>query len=146
MSAPQTGMSTGRALLLGGGAAAAAGLVLASPVLLGFSVVPPCPFRSLTGFDCPFCGGTRATRELFTGDIAGAADYNLLVPLLFLAAVGIGLWWLLSRWGGAVSFDSARVVATRRTVWIGLGIGLAAFWVLRNLPVFTYLNSGGFST
>lgn len=139
-------MSTGRALLIGGGAAAVGGLVLASPILLGVSVVPPCPFRSLTGFDCPFCGGTRATRELLTGDVAGAMDYNLLVPFLFLAAVGIGLWWLLSRWGDAVSFDAARVVATRKSLWISLGIALGAFWILRNLPAFAYLNSGGFST
>lgn len=132
--------------MIGGGAAAAAGLVLLSPALIGFSVVPPCPFRSLTGLDCPFCGGTRATRELLTGDVSGALDYNLLVPLMALVAVGLGLWWLVSRRTEAVSFDGARALATSKSVWIVVGVAVVAFWILRNLPAFSYLNSGGFGT
>ncbi len=143
---PQVGTSATRALLIGGAAAAAGGLVLLSPALMGYSVIPPCPFRSLTGFDCPFCGGTRATRELVTGDVSGALDYNVMVPILALVAIGVGVWWLVSRQTSAVSFDPARGLITRKAVWIPLTVALLAFWLLRNLPAFSYLNSGGFGT
>ncbi len=121
----------------------ALGLVaLAAPAVAGLEVVPPCPLRTVTGLDCPFCGGTRATRALVAGDVGSAFDYNLLVPLAALLAVIGGLWWTLSRAGG-VSFAPAVSMARSSAVWIGLLVVLVVFWVARNLPWFAYLNSGG---
>lgn len=132
-----------RGLLVGGGLAAAAGFILTAPALLGVNVIPPCPMRTLTGLDCPLCGGTRATRSLLTGDVAGAIDYNLMVPVMALVAVVLGLWWLAARSSEAVSFDGARTLLGSRVVWIGVAVAFAAFWLLRNLPAFAVLNSGG---
>ena len=139
----QQGMSTRRALLLGGGLAAGAGLIVNAPVVLGVAVLPPCPFLTLTGFDCPFCGGTRATHALLTGDIATAFDYNILVPFLALTAVLAGGWWLLSRATPRVSFEGARSVAGSRTTWIVVAVALVMFWIARNLPAFAFLSSSG---
>ena len=125
------------------GGLGALGLVaLAAPAVAGLEVVPPCPLRTVTGLDCPFCGGTRATRALLTGDVSTALDYNLIVPLMALVAlVGAG-WWLVSR-SSRISFDPAVALARSSAVWIGLLVALVVFWVARNLPWFAYLNSGG---
>lgn len=44
-----------------------------------------CPFRFLTGFDCPFCGLTRACFHLLHGDWAAALQWNPLAPLAILS-------------------------------------------------------------
>lgn len=136
-------LSTRRALLLGGGAVVAGGVLLWVPSVLGVSVIPPCPFRVLTGMDCPFCGGTRGTQALLSGDLAGAADFNMLVPLLALAAVVGAGWWLLSRRLDGVSFEPVGAVAASQTTWLVVAGVLVTFWVVRNLPMFAYLNSTG---
>lgn len=46
-------------------------------------LMPRCPFKWLTGFDCPACGNQRALYALLHGDWAGAWRYN---PFVWLAA------------------------------------------------------------
>ena len=46
-----------------------------------------CPFRWMTGFRCPLCGLTRATRALTRGDVSSAFALNPLAPLLWAVAV-----------------------------------------------------------
>ena len=55
---------------------------------------PTCPFRLLTGWNCPGCGGLRMTHDLLHGDVAAAITDNvfLLLGLPLLAA------WLVLRW------------------------------------------------
>jgi hypothetical protein len=132
-----------RGLLLGGGLAVAAGLLLTAPAVLGVNVIPPCPFRTLTGFDCPLCGGTRATRALLTGDVSAAVNYNVLVPVMAVVGVILGLWWLAARSSGSVSFDGVRSALGAKAVWVGVVVLVAVFWLARNLPAFVFLNSGG---
>lgn len=43
----------------------------------------PCPFRRMTGFRCPLCGLTRATRALTRGDVRKAFALHPLAPLLW---------------------------------------------------------------
>ena len=55
-----------------------------SPAASALAVVDPtdgppiCPFKAVTGLDCPGCGGTRAAHQLFTGHLGAAADLNVL--------------------------------------------------------------------
>lgn len=52
------------------------------------SISPGCTFRKYTGIACPGCGGTRAAGALLHGDIIGAFQYNLLLPIgIFALAV-----------------------------------------------------------
>lgn len=44
-------------------------------------ISPGCTFRRITGIACPGCGGTRAARALLHGDIMGAVQHNLLLPI-----------------------------------------------------------------
>ena len=53
----------------------------------------PCPFRLLTGWDCPLCGGTRMGEALLHGDVPAAFGFNplALVGLVILGVLGV-LW------------------------------------------------------
>jgi len=59
----------GTGALLGGGLAYVG---LADPHNPDF-VFPACPFKLLTGWNCPACGGLRMTHDLLHGDLAAAA-------------------------------------------------------------------------
>ncbi|MEG1290877.1 MAG: DUF2752 domain-containing protein [Lachnospiraceae bacterium] len=58
-----------------------------------FSFMLPCPFYGILGIYCPGCGGTRAVRLLFQGDILGSFMCH---PIVLYTAV-IGGWFLLSQ-------------------------------------------------
>ncbi|MEI6085093.1 MAG: DUF2752 domain-containing protein [Verrucomicrobiota bacterium] len=108
-------------------------MVVASAVGLVFHFVnptqaawlPACPLHTLTGWNCPGCGTTRALHQLACGHPVAAFRLN---PLTVLALPVAGLW--LAR----------RERPAIKPVWLWLGIGaLLAFGVLRNLPI-TFLN------
>jgi hypothetical protein len=61
---------------------------------------PLCPTKALTGLDCPFCGGLRATHSLARGDLLGASDHNLVVVALVLPVVLLWAAWLRREWVG----------------------------------------------
>ncbi|SPM36988.1 membrane protein [Mycobacterium rhizamassiliense] len=50
------------------------------------SVYPQCPFKMLTGWNCPFCGGLRMMYDLLHGDLPASINDNLFallgIPLL----------------------------------------------------------------
>ena len=116
---PGVAVGTG-ALLIGG----LAYVGLADPHRPGF-LFPACPFRAMTGWDCPGCGGIRMTHDLLHGDVAAAVTDNAFVlvgaPLLAL--------WLLVRWrrGRALMPIPAMVI---------IGVAAIAWTVLRNWPGF----------
>ena len=85
----------------------------------------PCPFKALTGWNCPACGGLRMTHDLLHGDLTAAVVDNvfLLVGLPMLLA-----WVLVRRSRGKpVSTTSAFVVIIATAV---------AWTVVRNIPGF----------
>ncbi len=86
---------------------------------------PLCPFKWLTGWNCPFCGGLRMTHDLLHGDLVAAIDDNVL--LLFGVPMLAG-WVLIRSRRGKSSLPAPAV----------LTIALAAMvWtVVRNLPGF----------
>ena len=89
------------------------------------SVFPICPFRLLTGWNCPACGGMRMVHDVLHGDLAAAISDNafLLVGIPVLAG------WILLRRRSGNSLFSAPAVAT-------LMIATLAWTVVRNLPGF----------
>lgn len=98
----------------------------------------PCPFRELTGWECPFCGGTRLGSALLHGDVAAAFAYNPLVFVSLVVGVLVGALWLVEAAGGPrvrppVSWqNAARRIGTTRW-WIIAGVLAAVYVVLRNL-------------
>jgi hypothetical protein len=49
--------------------------------------LPPCPFLTLTGHPCPFCGGTRSFAYMWQGSADRASALYPLGPLLFIATL-----------------------------------------------------------
>lgn len=97
-----------------------------------------CPFRALTGWQCPLCGGTRMGDALLHGDLAAAFAAN---PLALVAVVLLGpvaatgaIEWA----GGPAIRPAGRVGRMVRRVpaaaWLVLaGVTAVAYTVLRNL-------------
>jgi hypothetical protein len=89
------------------------------------SVFPSCPFRLLTGWNCPMCGGLRMTHDVLHGDLAAAVADNvfLLVGMPLLA-----LWLLQRRYRRATTAPAPAIAV--------VVIVTFAWTVLRNLPGF----------
>jgi hypothetical protein len=73
-----------------------AGLAAACVVLFFFDperyhFYPVCVFHEVTGWECPGCGGLRATHQLLHGNIAAAWHFNAMVVLLAPAAAWFAL-------------------------------------------------------
>ena len=86
-----------------------------------------CPFRLITGHQCPFCGTTRSFGALVQGDIPGSIAYN---PGGVLLSVVI-LFWMIS----PVKFRAVRARIAQfwwrisePTRWILLAVMIALVW------------------
>jgi hypothetical protein len=98
----------------------------------------PCPFRMLTGWDCPLCGSTRLGAAAIHGHLLEAFWFN---PVIFIALAGSGLLgalWTVEALGGPEVRLPRRAAARLQRVspwcWLAAGLGLAvAYTLLRNL-------------
>lgn len=121
------------------GLVAVGALAVVDPEQRG-ALTPTCPFRAVTGLDCPGCGGTRAVYALLQGDLPLALDHNALAILLTvpLLAAAWGLWL-----SATLGWRAKPPTLTPRTTY-GLLTVIVVFWVARNLPVepLTWLGSG----
>lgn len=99
-------------------------------------VLPPCPFRALTGYVCPGCGTTRAVHALLRGEVAGAFAYNplavLVVPALLYALVSACVFVARGRW-------LPRPVPPAWAIR-GFAVAVMAFGILRNVPALHWLS------
>ncbi len=98
--------------------------------------VPLCPFHSMTGWDCPFCGGLRSVDALLHGQFATAVRSNVL----FIAAIPvIATLWV--RWFYADGHGRALPAWPRWLRWSLVAL-LVVFTVVRNLPPMGFLRQG----
>jgi Protein of unknown function (DUF2752) len=89
------------------------------------SIFPICPFRLLTGWNCPLCGALRMTHDVLHGDLAAAITDNmfLLVGMPVLAG------WILVRYRHEKALLPTPAMMT-------VVIAMLAWTVVRNLPGF----------
>jgi len=90
---------------------------------------PTCPFLATTGLWCPGCGTLRAIHALTQGDLALAANMNVLL-LVALPLIAFGwLQWMRHGLG-------RRARPPDLPTWAGPTIVavVGIFWVVRNLP------------
>lgn len=116
-------------ILLGGGAGLGCTLLyLINPADTNLF---PCPFRALTGLNCPVCGTTRAAHQLLHGNFLAALQLNALFVLI---GVPFFLW---------CAWDYSRAIYAGRS-WRGINFSprmlalifgtLIVFGLLRNIP------------
>jgi hypothetical protein len=123
------GAPSKRNALLAAGALGAACIYTAVVDPSSSSAYPQCPLRLLTGLDCAFCGGLRATHALLGRDLGAAIDHNLLLVLLAPFAIYAGVQWFASAWGVRLK----PLPVKPWVAWALLGVALA-YSVVRNLP------------
>ncbi|KUH94214.1 hypothetical protein AU189_04385 [Mycolicibacterium acapulense] len=97
---------------------------IADPHRPGF-IFPACPFKTLTGLDCPACGGLRMTHDLLHGDLAAAVMDNLYL----LVGLPLLLAWLLVRWRQSKPLMNTPMIVV-------LVVSALSWTVVRNLPGF----------
>ena len=97
------------------------------------NVAPGCMLKSLTGFDCAGCGGTRAMFAFMRGEIVASWRLNPLFLILFVTA-GLALLRGLLLWAFPDRFQAMR--KWRFPLWVGFAAlgAMMVFMVLRNLP------------
>lgn len=92
---------------------------------------PVCPFLGITGYHCPGCGTLRALHQLLHGSLVSGLGYNPLAALT--------LPFIMYSWATG-AMRAFRIPAPRtalvphQLIW-ALVVGIAVFWVLRNVPV-----------
>lgn len=102
-----------------------------------------CPMRALTGWDCPFCGGTRMGAELLNGNITAAFWYNPAALIGLALATVAGVWLLIELLTGRRGWLAQKLSAPLRrrqlqpgTVALTVGVGLGVAWtIVRNLLI-----------
>jgi Protein of unknown function (DUF2752) len=89
------------------------------------SAYPQCPFKWLTGWNCPLCGGLRMTHDLLHGDLLASINDNLfaLIGIPMLAA-----WVLLRLRRGQRPMSAAGLLV--------IAVAAIAWTVVRNMPGF----------
>ena len=98
----------------------------------------PCPFRLITGWDCPLCGGTRMGSALLHLEIGAAFAFNPLAMVALVVVGSLGVAWTVQLAGGpALRPPTAmreRFAAVRGTWWLVAGLAvLVGYTVLRNV-------------
>lgn len=119
MERSATAIGTGALTL---GALAYVGLV--DPHQRG-TLFPPCPFKLLTGWNCPACGGLRMTHDLLHGDLGAAVVDNVFL-LAGLPLLAIWVLWRLKQGRRVFPLPAIVVIVVAAVSWT----------VLRNLPGF----------
>jgi Protein of unknown function (DUF2752) len=95
------------------------------------SLLPLCPFKNLTNFYCPGCGGQRAFHQILHGNFVDAFHSNFLIYFFlpfFLLKISDEIF--------NTTF-SKNFLLTNKEIWIFLGF-LIIFTILRNLPFYPF--------
>jgi hypothetical protein len=115
-------------------AAGAVYLFIFEPGRSGF--FPICPFRFLTGFQCPGCGTTRALHQILHGHIVTAFTLNPLflisIPFILFAFLRYSIIVLR---GGVPRQNALPAPYIYAIFFIVL-----SFWIFRNTPFYPFVS------
>jgi Protein of unknown function (DUF2752) len=97
---------------------------------------PKCPFRLLTGFQCPGCGSTRALYQLLHLHPLEAFKLN---PLMVLTLPFIVYGFLGFTRSALLGKPQRRLFIPPVYLWMWLAL-LIFFWVFRNTPWYPFVS------
>ncbi len=109
--------------------------LIATVVFIGYLAISPegapplrCPFKMMTGLDCPGCGSQRACQALINGNFSAAWGYNpaTIVGLPLILFFGVVEMWR-ERW------PRFHDRATSKWVILSLFFSIIGWWIGRNL-------------
>lgn len=92
---------------------------------------PKCPFKLLTGYQCPGCGSQRAIHDLLNLDIVHACKENMLV-VVSIPYLLAGFTFDHIRRPGARLLKLRKTLFGRKAIFLILAI-ILFFWIGRNL-------------
>ena len=95
---------------------------------------PQCGFKKVTGYDCPGCGGLRATHAITQGNIAGAFRFHpgfvLSLPIVgYLFVLWVREWRRTGEMPVPLSQPECHRPLTR------IAILFVSIGIVRNIPV-----------
>lgn len=91
---------------------------------------PKCPFKLLTGLDCPACGIQRFIHALLHGHWAEAVRYNYFLVYAFPYALSVAFIYYLPN--GELRSRLSDVLESKIAVWIYV-FSFCAWFVVRNI-------------
>lgn len=89
--------------------------------------IPACKFYTLTGFLCPGCGNTRASKEMLSFHFFTAIRYNATLPIISVFLLLLYSQYIISAW-----IKPVKLVPQKPIFYITAGILLAVYFVVRN--------------
>src|SRR5437899_2135136 len=98
---------------------------------------PLCPFKAVTGLDCPGCGSLRCIHALSHFDVKTALDQNLFTVIALPFIVVTWVRWFRRSWMG-----QPRPAPLSPRIIKAIAFAVIAFWIVRNLPGVPFLHSG----
>ena len=100
----------------------------------------PCMFRELTGLYCPGCGSGRSVAAILRGDWGEAFRYNPMLFLLGFPSMGV----LIHEYIRVVfAVPGMKPLVPPQWLLRSAVAVLTVFWILRNIPQFSFLAPGG---
>ena len=92
--------------------------------------MPKCPFKLITGLQCPGCGGQRAAHALLQGDVVGALRYNwfLIYAAPYLLLLIVERFLLRGEW----QIKVRRWAENKYVVWLYI-VSYFVWLVVRNI-------------
>ena len=95
----------------------------------------PCPFKLISGYNCPGCGSQRALHQLLHGNVEAAFRLNPLL-ILSIPLIAYGLGTKIHNW----LYDSTvRFHLFYNKVFIYTYFSIAViYWVVRNLSFYPF--------
>ena len=97
-------------------------------------IFPACPFRTLTGLNCPGCGATRGLHQLLHGHFIAAFELN---PLMFLLLPMLGYALIAYTRSAITGHPMPQFSLAPKYGWL-LTVLILGFWVVRNTSVYPF--------
>lgn len=97
--------------------------------------MPKCIFKTLTGYDCPGCGASRALHAFLHGNLKEALAYNYFI-IIGVTYAGLAS---LCVWIPNIGTNRLRnLIFGKKVAWIYIFL-FFSWWILRNMNWFKEL-------